>query len=151
MGTPGRGGGACPGIGGRGCCWPNLATRSARGGTTGRAAGCPANERWGGGGGPPREPAGRGGGPIGTPGRACGATGRGAPGASPEPVEPGGGVGAGEEPGARFAGMGWRGPESTCPGRGEPAAGIGRGGGGTGRPGAAGESEEAGRGAPTGG
>jgi hypothetical protein len=126
----------------------------------GRAAGCPANERWGGGAGPPKEPAGRGGGPIGTPGRAWGAAGRGAPGRiepgiRPEPVETGGtetwGGGAVTELGARFAGIGWRGPESTCPGRGEPAAGIGRGAGGTGRPGAAGENVEAGRGAPTGG
>jgi hypothetical protein len=128
----------------------------------GRAAGCPANERWVGGdpnGDPNKDPAGRGAGPIGIPGRTCVVAGRGPPRVRPEPVEPGGGVGA--EPGvdgARFTGIGCRGPESTCPGRGEPAAGIGRGGGGTGRPGAAGESVEAvrspitvGRGAPTGG
>jgi len=139
----------------------------------GRAAGCPTNARWPCCG-PVKEPAGRGGGPIGTPGRACGAAGRGTPGVAlgrvapgriapgsvaPKPVETGGteteAVGAGAEPGARFTGIGWRGPESTCPGRGEPAAGIGRGGG-TGRPGAAGRTGNAvrgagARGAPTGG
>jgi hypothetical protein len=71
--------------------------------------------------------------------------------ADPEPVETGGTetevAGAWDELGARFTGIGWRGPDKTCPGRGEPAAGIGRGGGGMGRPGAAGENVEAGRGA----
>jgi len=119
----------------------------------GRAAGCPAKARWPCGC-PTKEPAGRGGGAIGTPGRACGAAGRGAPGielgtVAPKPVETGGTetVVVGAELGAGFTGNGWRGPESTCPGRGEPAAGIGRGGGATGRPGAAGKGVEAVRGA----
>jgi len=40
---PGRGGPGCDGIEGRGDC--NFATKSGRGGTTGRATGCPASGR----------------------------------------------------------------------------------------------------------
>src|SRR5271157_1060627 len=43
LGTPGRGAAGIAGIAGRGV--PSLAAKSALGGTTGRATGCPANGR----------------------------------------------------------------------------------------------------------
>src|SRR5579871_6486469 len=144
-------------MGGRGCC--SLAARSGRGGTTGRAMGCPARGRCGGA--PGCNPAGRGGGATGTPGRTAGA---GAPGrgelVTEEPgVMPVGGICV--APGVAVEGRGARGPESTWPGLGA-AGGMGRGGGGVGREGAAGAAGvrgrvgrgavgSGGRGAPTGG
>lgn len=117
-------------------CWPSLAARSGRGGTIGRATGCPARVRWPGGGVPAcwgtletgdatGDIGGRGAGAIGVPGRTpIGAAGRGAPGLNDAPAC------------ALVTGNGWRGPERTWPGRGAPVVvGIGRGGGGVGRPG----------------
>jgi hypothetical protein len=111
-----------PGEAARG--WLSLAARSARGGTTGRAAGCPASGRDGG----------------------LGAAGMGAPGAAGPPATeelgvraatPGRlkiGVDAEEdgEIGSLPGGIAWRGPESTWPGRG---GGTGLATGGMGRPG----------------
>lgn len=101
-----------PGVAVRG--WLNLATRSGRGGTTGRATGCPARGLEGGLAVPGTEaPMGADGVRIGGPGLPRGAAGR-----MPSPL-PGG--------------NGWRGPDSTWPGR---KGGSGLGGGGTGRLGA---------------
>jgi hypothetical protein len=98
-----------PGAAARG--WLSLAARSARGGTTGRAAGCPASGRAGG----------------------LGADGIGAPGA--RPATPGLlKMGAEGDIGSLMpGGIGWRGPDSTWPGR---DGGTGRATGGIGRPGA---------------
>jgi len=102
-----------PGVAARG--WLNLATRSGRGGTTGRAAGCPARGLEGG----LAVPG------MGTPTDAVGMriTGPGLPrrGADGRMLSP--------LPG----GNGWRGPDNTWPGL---NGGSGLGGGGTGRPGA---------------
>ena len=118
---------------------PSLAARSARGGTTGRAAGCPTNVR----------PAVKGMEPPAT------AAGAGADAGAPGPDAPAGfgrltttglaaipGIAA-PGPETRVAsagavGNGWRGPERICPGRGEAAAGPGNGfaAGTAGRPGA---------------
>jgi hypothetical protein len=115
-----------PGAAARG--WLSLAARSARGGTTGRAAGCPASGRAGGLGVDGR----------GAPGAANGAelpadTGAGALGvraATPGLVK----IGADGEMGSLTpGGIGWRGPDSTWPGRG---GGTGLATGGVGRPGA---------------
>jgi len=116
---------------------PSLATRSGRGGTTGRAAGCPAKGRFGGG------PTGVGPGEAGAGPEAragsAGLAGRGtiaglgtgAPGAA------GAVRGPGKE--ALSAGRGWRGPDKICPGLGAGGgAGTGLAGGAVdaGRPGA---------------
>jgi hypothetical protein len=111
---PGRGGGgwAWPGAG-RVCCCCKRATRSGRGGTTGRAAGWPASvgraeDRSG------REGGAPGVGEIGSDGGAaaraigCGATGPGV-----------GGGGGGVD-----AGIGCRGPERIWPGRGAAGTGL---------------------------
>jgi len=122
---PGRGGGgacACPGTGR--VCW-RRATRSGRGGTTGRAAGCPARFgriccRSG------TLGAGADGlGLVSTTAGLCGAgrgiagtcgAGLGMPGAADATT----GVGA---VGATDAGRGCRGPDRICPGRGDGGAG----------------------------
>lgn len=120
MGRPGAGGAGMPGEAARG--WFSLAARSARGGTTGRAAGCPASGRAG----------------------DLGAEGMGAPGAgaAADTGAPGARVGtpgrvkigtAGEMGSSTPGGMGWRGPDSIWPGRG---GGTGLAMGGVGRPGA---------------
>jgi len=111
-----------PGAAARG--WVSLAARSARGGTTGRAAGCPASGRAGG----------LGADGMGAP---CTAGGAGVPddaGAMGARADtPGLKMGAeGESGSLRPAGMGWRGPDKTWPGRGW---GTGRATGGVGRPG----------------
>jgi hypothetical protein len=107
--------------------WFNLAARSARGGTTGRAAGCPASGRAGG----------LGAEGMGAPGDTCGAGlpaemgALGARAATPGRLM----IGADGAMGSLTpGGIGWRGPESTWPGR---DGGIGRAMGGVGRPGAA--------------
>jgi len=128
-----------PGEAARG--WFSLAARSARGGTMGRAAGCPASGRAGG----------LGAEGIGVPGAMCGAGlpadmgALGARAATPGLVR----IGAdGEGDGAIGSlvpgGIGWRGPESTWPGR---AGGTGLATGGVGRPGANTEGAGAMRGA----
>jgi hypothetical protein len=96
-----------PGAAARG--WLNLAARSARGGTTGRAAGCPASGRGG-----------LGAAGTGAPGTA-GAAGlaavgaMGARAATPGLLK----IGADGESGSLTpTGIGWRGPDSTWPGRG---------------------------------
>src|ERR1700682_5391526 len=106
---PGRGGGGCawPGAG-RVCC--SRATRSGRGGTTGRAAGWPAK--------------------LGRPGDRRGIEGGGGPGV----VSAGGamlraaggatGPGVGDGGGGVDAGKGCRGPERIWPGRGGGGAGL---------------------------
>ena len=102
-----------PGVAARG--WLSLATRSGRGGTTGRAAGCPARGLEGGLAVPSMEAAtGAGGVRI----TGAGLPRRGADGRMLSPL-PGG--------------NGWRGPDNTWPGR---NGGSGLGGGGTGRLGA---------------
>jgi hypothetical protein len=139
---PGRGAAGIAGITGRGV--PSLATRSARGGTTGRAAGCPASVRTPGADAEPVDADGKpadcadaaGAAPGRTSGRGrwitCGrgdGPGMAAPG--PEVREP-------SADGAELCGNGWRGPERICPGRGPCTAAPGRGLalGGAGRPGA---------------
>ncbi len=131
VGIPGRGGGgwACPGAG-RTCCCCSRATRSGRGGTIGRAAGCPA--KFGRAGEDRRGMDGAG------PGVAGGAGGPGdgawvaigdvsAGGAAARALGCGGAAGPGEGcGGGADAGMGCRGPERIWPGRG--AAGTGRAG-----------------------
>lgn len=110
-----------PGAAARG--WLSLAARSARGGTTGRAAGCPASGRAGG----------RGADGMGAPGPdgagelpADGAMGVRA-------VTPGLKIGTDVDNGSLTPeGIGWRGPDSTCPGR---AGGTGLAGDGVGRAG----------------
>jgi hypothetical protein len=101
-----------PGVEARGCA--SLATRSGRGGTTGRCAGCPAKGR------------------DGTRGALeCELGGCGAPGPAARLLTIGW---PGRKPSGDPAGRGARGPESTCPGF---MAGTGRAGGGAnGRPGA---------------
>lgn len=116
---------------------PSLATKSGRGGTTGRAAGCPTNVR----------PAVKGIEPA--VGDACAdaeAPGPGVPAALVRPTI--GGLAAipgiaapGPEtraPSTGPVGNGWRGPERICPGRGVVLAGPGNGlaAGAAGRPGA---------------
>ena len=110
-----------PGAAARG--WLSLANRSARGGTTGRAAGCPASGRAGG----------RGAEGMGAPGAAGLPADMGAAGA--RPATPGlEKIGAeGERGSPAPGGIGWRGPDSTWPGRGD---GTGLATGGDGRPGA---------------
>jgi hypothetical protein len=122
IGTPGRGAMGAPGPAGRGC--ESLAARSGRGGTIGRAAGCPAR-----------------------PGRAIGVRAAGAPG---DGMAGEGATGAVERAvaggvpvtirtgsaGRMPAGRGCLGPDKIWPGRG--ADGMARGGGGTSRAGAAG-------------
>jgi hypothetical protein len=116
---------------------PSLATRSARGGTTGRAAGCPTNAR-------PVvkgiEP------PVAGAGADAAAPGPGVPAALGRPTTTGlaavpGMAAPGPETrmaSAGAVGNGWRGPERICPGRGEEIAGPGNGlaAGIAGRPGA---------------
>lgn len=106
-------------VGGVGLGWPSLATRSGRGGTTGRAAGCPANGLEDG---------------FGAPGTAV-------PDKGVDGPEAGGRCGGVRGPaegrlGARTpsmpAGNGCLGPERIWPGLG--AVGKGLGAGGTGRP-----------------
>ncbi len=119
---------------------PSLATRSARGGTTGRAAGCPTNVR----------PAVKGIEPtIADAGSAAWADAE-APGPVPATLGRPAAAGLAPTPGiaapgpetrapsAGVVGNGWRGPERICPGRGEEAAGPGNGfaAGIDGRPGA---------------
>jgi len=122
------------------CGLPSLMARSGRGGTTGRAAGCPASARpEDGAEGAPASALGDGAVCVGAPGRISGrgrwmmagrvaAPGMGAPG--PETRAPSDAAAAG--------GNGWRGPERTCPGRGAEVAGPGKGlaVGGAGLPGA---------------
>jgi len=120
---------------------PSLATRSGRGGTTGRAAGCPTNVRAVVKG---IEP------PVAAAGSGAGADakapGPGVPAALGRPATTGlaaipGIAAPGPEirvPSPGAVGNGWRGPERICPGRGEEAAGPGNGfaAGIAGRPGA---------------
>lgn len=105
VGWPGRGGCACPGEGRAVCCCKR-ATMSARGGTTGRAAGWPA--RFG----------------LGVAGR------KGMEGAGPPGASTAGGAAARAEGAAGLSGaaggpggIGWRGPVRICPGRGDGGAG----------------------------
>src|SRR6266545_1841068 len=123
FGMPGLGaaGPAAPGIiGGRG--WPSFIARSGRGGTTGRAAGCPARGRAAEGA-PGDAVAGRASGCLGGAGVARWTTaGRGAAGAP------------GRAPSGAVLGNGWRGPVRICPGLGADGSGLGAGA--AGRPGA---------------
>lgn len=103
----------------------SLAARSARGGTTGRAAGCPASGRAGGLGADGIGAPGAGDGPV--PAVGCGALGA-------RPATPGR-VKIGADGGDGWltpAGIGCRGPDKTWPGRG---CGTGLATGGAGRPG----------------
>src|ERR1035438_7544157 len=134
LGTPGRGDGGGAGIAGLGV--PSLATRSGRGGTTGRAAGCPTNVRAVVKGMEP--PVTAGGADVGVPGPGAPTLGRlivGLAAAMPGIAAPGPET---LVPSAGVVGNGWRGPERICPGRGEEAAGPGNGfaAGIAGRPGA---------------
>jgi len=119
---PGRGSAGAPGDGGR-CV--SFATISGRGGTIGRATGCPARFGFAGGRSglpPPIGPAYCG---------AAGAAGRAAPGAGRAGVGAGRGAPGIATDGGVFgispipAGSGWRGPERICPGFGAGALGTG--------------------------
>jgi len=115
VGIPGRGGGgcACPGAGRAVCC--SRARMSARGGTTGRAAGWPA--KLGRDGGCDR----RGMDGAGVPGVAEGVAS--AAGAATRARGGMAGPGVGSGGGGVDAGRGCRGPERICPGRGGGGAG----------------------------
>ncbi len=139
IGAPGRGATGAPGPAGRGC--ESFAARSGRGGTIGRAAGCPAR--------PGRDIGVR---AVGVPGDgmagdcAMGVD-RAVAGGAPVTTRTGSG-------GRIPAGRGCLGPDRIWPGRG--GAGVGLGGGGTSRAGAAGPGVLAAgaagmRGAPAGG
>lgn len=123
LGIPGRAeGGACPGMGR--CCCCRRATISGRGGTTGRAVGCPAS-------------AGRGWGRKGVPGVGVDAGVDAAVDDGPAASAGGAGVGRGTGCAGRVmeaggmgaagvaSGIGCRGPDRIWPGRG---AGTGRAG-----------------------